>query len=111
VWARPEVHFILCDRRVRACFERGRVVVSHIEPTSVAESVNPGLRVWLCACIVEGRLVIGSSREDHDGHTVAARVTDVVRLAVIVPCHDLDDINLAPDPDKCLPAFGIEVAV
>ena len=105
MWARPDVDLVLRDCGVRTGLVRSRVVVGHVEPrfihdqlgsiflktkhTRMIEAIDPQLRVGLCT----------------------VNRTDVVRLAEVVPCGDLDEVETSAVSNDVLPARVVQMGV
>lgn len=62
-----------------------------IEINDIGEEGSPAV-VWHAAGVVEGRLADGESL-----HSFVVKRSDVVRLAIVVPGNDLDEIRLIVD--------------
>jgi len=85
----PHIELILADGRVVAGLESGSIIFGHIKPSRVVETVNPSLRVGLSSL--------------NGG--------DVMRLAVVIPSEEFDQVNLVAVFDDGLPAGSVQMII
>lgn len=87
--AGPHVNLVFFDGGVASCLESSGVVLCESKPSSVVHAVCPGLAVWLAPL-------------DR---------ANVVRLPIVVPGQDFNDINCVSSLNKRLPALGVKMLV
>lgn len=88
--ARPHNELVLVNSGVRARLECRGVVLGESEHRLMVEPVDPGLRVGL------GALAVGA---------------DVVRLAVVIPRDDLDNIDRITVRHQRLPSLRVQMII